>query len=502
MQVTETTSEGLKRSYRVVVEAEVIAAKIDEQLTDISGRIQMKGFRPGKVPTSLVKKLHGDSIRGDVLQEALNASSQELFEERNLKPALQPNIEVIAFDDGKDLEFSLDVELMPEIPETKFAEISLFRYEVAPSDEQVDESVSKFAEQQKTFEDAADDHAAATGDAVLIDFVGRSDGEEFEGGTAEDHLLEIGSDSFIPGFEEQLVGVKKGDETIVKVTFPEEYSTSDLAGKDAEFSVTVKAVRVPKEVSIDDEFAKSLGLDDLEALRNSFREQIAAEHLSYSRARLKRDLLDQLADMHDFPVPEGLVTNEFDQIWQQFEQERERLKAAGQFEEEEDSEKSDDELREEYQDIATRRIRLGLLLAHVGDENNIQVDQQEMSRIISAEASRYPGQEKMVSDFYQENPQALVQLRAPAYEDKVVDFVLEIAKVEPKSVSLEELLRDPDEADEKDAKAAPKAKTKSKTKAKAKAKSGAKPKSKTKPKAKPKGRAKPKSQAKANAKDK
>lgn len=443
MQVTETHAEGLKRGYEVVIGADAIEAKLMEKLKDLSQQVRLPGFRPGKAPVSLLRKQYGQRLMGEVLEETVNESATKALEEQSVRPALQPKIEITKFDEGQDLEYKVDVELFPEIEPGDFTEISVEKLTVAVSDETVDERLNGMAQQMREFDDAEDAHEAATGDTVVIDFKGSIDGEAFEGGAAEDFSLELGSGRFIPGFEDQLVGVKKDDERTVAVNFPDDYGAEELAGKAAEFAVNVKGVKVPRELEIDDALAEKLGLENLEALRTALRDQVAQEYGQMERARLKRNLLDALAERYSFDVPEGMVDMEFEQIWSQMQQDLERQNKTL-----EDLEKPEEEAREEYRAIAVRRVRLGLFLSETGRLNNIEIAQDEVNRAIAEQARQFPGQEQAVFEYFQSNPEAQQGLRAPILEDKVVDFILEMADVQEREVSLDELMRDPDEDEE------------------------------------------------------
>lgn len=431
MQITETLNQGLKREYKVAVPAAALREKVDGKLNELSHKLKIPGFRPGKVPMTLLKQRYEKDVMGEVLNESVQESSQKLMTERNLRPAGQPKVELVGeFKDGSDLEFSVAMEVIPEVTPMDFTTVSLERVGVDVPESEVDESLKRIAKRQRA-SDPVDD-AAANGDITVIDFVGSIDGVEFEGGKADGHYLELGSGQFIPGFEEQLVGSKKGDKKTVKVTFPAEYGNSDLAGKGASFGVTVQEVRRLKDVPVDDELAKSLGLESLEELKKQARERIEKEYGAVARARVKRKLLDVLADNHNFTLPESLVEAEFGAIWQQIEADMKADRL-----DEEDKGKSEDVLKKEYRDIAERRVKLGLLLSEVGRQNNIQVPNEELSRALIQEAQRYPGQQQQVIEYYQRSPEALNQLRAPLYEEKVVDFILERAKVSERKVSPE-----------------------------------------------------------------
>ena len=440
MQVTETNAEGLKREFKIVLDASEIDRRMNDRLVDISKTIRMKGFRPGKVPASLVKKMHGQAVLGEVLERAVDETSRSALDEKKIRPALQPKVEVKEFGEGKGLEYTMTVEMLPEITIGDLSKLKVERPVAEVPDADVDTFLNRLAEGQKNFETAAKTKKAAEGDAVLIDFVGSVDGEKFEGGAGEDFTLELGSGQFIPGFEDQLIGAKAGDKVDVNVTFPEQYQAADLAGKAALFEVTVKEVKVAKPVTVDDAFAEQMGLKDLGELKEKAREQLGRELKSLSRMRVKRNLLDALAGDYDFDVPLGMVDMEFEQIWQEFQRE---LEADGRSIE--DEEQSEDELQAEYRSIAERRVRLGLVLSEIGQSNNVEIKADELNQALAMEARRYPGQEQAVIRYFRENPQALAQLRAPLYEDKVVDFILEMAQVTDRTVTREELEAEPED---------------------------------------------------------
>lgn len=443
MNITETSNEGLKRSFRVVITAQEIAEKKAARLEEVRRTVQLPGFRPGKVPASVVEKRYGGSILAEVLEESLQATSHEALTERGLRPALQPKIEVEKYEDGGDLAFSMVVELLPEIEPGDLSVIELSRPVADVADDKVLESVTRIAEASKTSQPVTEDRAAANGDVVVIDFDGSVDGEKKPGMKGDGYELELGSGSFIPGYEEQLIGVKAGEHRTVTVSFPAEYHAAELAGKEAVFEVDVKELRTPTTPEINDDFAKSVGLSDLEELKKMVRERIEREYAGVSRQRVKRQLLDKLAETHSFAVPEGMVEIEFSGIWERLQQEIKDGNAP------EDAAKSEDELKTEYRAIAERRVRLGLLLAEVGRRNNIEVTQDELNRAVIQEARRFPGQERQVFEFFKNTPHAVENLRAPIFEEKVVDFILELAKVSDTSVSVDELMRDPDEEEDK-----------------------------------------------------
>lgn len=441
MQITETSATGLRREFKVVIPAKDIESRVHDRLSEIGKTIKIPGFRPGKVPLPFLKQRYGQSVLGEVLDVAVNDSSKKAIEDNKLRPALQPKVEVTKFEDGSDLEFNMAVELLPEFEPADMAGIAVTKPVVAVDDKAVDEAIQRIADGRKTSEPVAKKRAAKKGDIAVIDFDGSVDGEKRPGMKGEDYELELGSGSFIPGFEDQLVGVKPGEKKTVEVTFPEGYHAAELAGKAAVFEVDVKELRVPKAPEIDDEFAKTLGFEGgLDALKQAVRERMEADYGNLSRLRAKRQLLDRLAELHDFAVPQGMVDIEFDQIWQRLQEE---LKQGGG--DAEDKEKDEETLKGEYRAIAERRVRLGLLLSEVGRRNNVTVTRDELGRAVFAEAQRYPGQEQQVFEFFKNNPQAVESLRAPIFEDKVVDFILGQVKVTEAPVSVEELMREPDE---------------------------------------------------------
>ena len=446
MNVTETLTEGLKREFKVVIAADDIDLKINERLSELAPTLRLPGFRPGKVPAQLVKKRFGQSVLGEVLEKSVNDSSQKTLDDRGLRPALQPSIEVTSFEEGKDLEFSLTVELMPEIDPIDFSAISLEKLVAVPGDKEINESLEKLSEQHKGSEPIKSKRASKIGDIVVIDFKGSVNGEPFDGGSAEGHQLELGSNQFIPGFEEQLVGKKAGSSVKVKVTFPEPYSQPNLAGQDAIFDTKLIEIREPSPVEINDEFAKLFGLEDLTALKDALKGQLEQELSQASRAQLKRKLLDMLEEGKTFDVPKGMADQEYESICRAINQ-----PAAEQVQEEpQEQTPSDaalsDEDKAEYRKIAERRVRLGLLLQEVGRLNNIEVTEEEVKGALFKEVSRYPGQEQQIMELYQKNPEAMASIRAPIFEDKIVDFITEMATVTEKTVSPEQLMSPPEEA--------------------------------------------------------
>jgi trigger factor len=442
MQVTQTHEEGLKREFKVVVSANDIKSKMDTRLQEIGQTVRLPGFRPGKVPMPLLKKRYGASVMGEVLERAVTDSSNQAIAERGLRPALQPKIDIKSFAEETGLEYSLAVEVLPEIQPANFAEVKLERMKVDVPDTEVDKTLSRIAEQHERSEKIDEDRPSQAGDIVIIDFVGTLDGKEFQGGSAKDFRLKLGSGQFVPGFEDQMTGAKAGDKRTVNVTFPESYGSAELAGKPASFAVEVKEIHKPIAATLDDALAKQMGLDDLESLKKAVRDQLGRDYGRVVRSRLKRQLLDHLADSHKFAVPQGMVDLEFDAIWKNVEEERKQ----GPLTDPALAGKSEDELKAEFRRISERRVRLGLLLSEVGRLNNIQVSQEEVNRALIEQARRFPGQEKQVVDYYRNNADALAQLRAPLFEDKVIDFIIEMASVTDRPTTVDELMKEPEEA--------------------------------------------------------
>jgi trigger factor len=442
MQVTQTHEEGLKREFKVVVSATDIKSKMDTRLQEIGQTVRLPGFRPGKVPMPLLKKRYGPSVMGEVLERAVTDSSNQAIAERGLRPALQPKIDIKSFAEETGLEYSLAVEVLPEIQPANFAEVKLERMKVDVSDTEVDKTLTRIAEQHERSEKIDEDRPSQAGDIVVVNFVGTLNGKEFPGGSAKDFRLKLGSGQFVPGFEDQLTGAKAGDKRTVDVTFPENYGSAELAGKPASFAVEVKEIHKPVAAALDDALAKQMGLDDLESLKKAVRDQLGRDYGRVVRTRLKRQLLDHLAESHQFAVPQGMVDLEFDAIWKNVEEERKQ----GPLSDPALAGKSEDELKAEFRRISERRVRLGLLLSEVGRLNNIQVSQEEVNRALIDQARRFPGQEKQVVDYYRNNADALAQLRAPLFEDKVIDFIIEMASVTDRPTTVDELMKEPEEA--------------------------------------------------------
>ncbi len=440
MQVTEISNEGLKREFKVVVGSNDIKTKVDTRLEELGRTVKLPGFRPGKVPMPVLRKRFGSSVMGEVLERAVNDSSMQAMGERGLRPAIQPKIEVTSFAEGGDLEYKMAVELLPDIKPMDFKELALERPKAEASDDDVQKAINRLADSRSATEKVDEDRPVAKGDIIDIDFVGKTDGKEFDGGAAKGHKLEIGSNQFIAGFEDQLIGRKIGSVGDINVTFPENYGSPDLAGKPAVFTVTINEIHKKIPATIDEAFAKSIGFDDLPALQKAVKEQIERDYGKFTRAKIKRQLLDKLAAAHSFQVPDGMVDIEFDTIWRNIEEARKRGEKDPSIEG-----KSDDDLKKEFRPIAERRVRLGLLLSEVGRVNNLEVSPEEVNRALIEEARRYPGQERKVVEFFRGNPDAMAQLRAPLFEDKVVEFIVEMANVTDKTVTPEELMRDDDE---------------------------------------------------------
>lgn len=448
MQVTQTLSEGLKREYRITVPAADLDGRVVSRLEELKDRVRLNGFRPGKVPLAHMKRVYGRSVFGEVLQELMTEANRRIVDENKIKLAMQPKVslpeeekEVESVVEGKsDLAYTVEVEVLPEIKVGDLKSIEIERPTTEIADSEINETLDRISKQNAKYEPKKGKAPkAADGDRVTIDFVGSIDDVPFEGGAGEDYPLVLGSSSFIPGFEEQLVGAKSGEERTVTVTFPADYQAEALAGKEAKFAVTVKAVESAADVALDDEMAKGLGFDDLDRLKGAVREQIERTYTAASRQKLKRQLLDKLDEMHQFDLPPTLVEQEFGAIWSQVERE---LAQGGEAAREG---KTDDELKAEYRGIAERRVRLGLLLAEIGEKNNIQVADDEVTRALVERARQFPGQEQQVWEYYQKTPEALAELRAPIFEEKVVDYIVELAKVSDKTVTREELFADPEE---------------------------------------------------------
>jgi trigger factor len=519
MQVTETSAEGLKREFKITVPATEVEDQISRRLGEIGQSVRIPGFRPGKVPLPLLRKRYGPAVRHEVLESTVQGSSAEAMREQNLRPALPPRVEIVSAAEGADLEYKMSVELLPDMPEPDFGDLGIERLVAEVPEEDIDRAVERIAESQRKAEPV--ERPAENGDIVVVDFVGRTGDVEFPGGKGENVSIELGGGRFIPGFEDQLIGAKPGEDRTVKVTFPADYGAPDLAGKDAVFEVKLKEVRQRLPAAVDDSLAEAVGLENLAELRQEVRQRMQSDYDSVARQRVKRALLDKLAERYDFPVPPGMVEMEFNTIWQQHESEKEArqqmaarqagggategpVDAAaliapeetalegssdrspatpeaekpqshehepaahhatshpGSAEEPIDaaaivapeetalegasdsepaaSEEEEEKLKEEYRRIAERRVRLGLLLAEAGRSNNITVTQEELNQALAQEARRHPGYERQVIEFYRKSPEAINNLRAPIFEEKVVDFILELAKPAERKVTPQELM--------------------------------------------------------------
>ena len=431
MQVSETLNDGLKRGYEITITGAELAAKVDEKLVEAQPEVEMKGFRKGKVPMALLKKQFGPRLIGEAMQESVDGAMQSHLEESGDRPAMQPEVKMVNEDwkEGDDVVVAMSYEALPEIPEVDFKSFSLEKLVVSPAEDDVAEALNNLAASAQNFE--AKEGAAADGDQVVIDFLGKVDGEPFEGGAAEDYPLTLGSNSFIPGFEEQLVGCAAGDEKDVALSFPEEYGAEHLAGKDAVFECKIKEVKAPAAAELNDELAKQFGAESLDALRGQVEDRLKSEYTDAARAVMKRGLLDQLDGAVKFDLPPSLVDAEAGQIAHQLWHEENP--------EVEGHDHGEVEPTDEHKTLAERRVRLGLLLAELGQKNDVQVSDAEMTQAIMNQARQYPGQEREFFEFIQKNPAAQQQLRAPLFEDKVVDFVFEMAEITDKDVSKEDL---------------------------------------------------------------
>ena len=442
MQVTETLSDGLRRAFAITVPMSAIEEKRTAKLDEIGKTVKLPGFRPGKVPASIVRQRYGNAVMAEVLEESVQGAMQQVLEERGLRPAGQPKVDLKQLPEKEqDLQFDLEVELLPEIAMPDFAAMALSRFKAEPTDEAIDKALTEVAARQDAREPVTEDRGAATGDTLTVDFVGKVDGVPFAGGTGTDMAVKLGGEGFIPGFSEGMQGMKVGEDRQINVTFPDEYHAKELAGKAATFDLTGKLLEQSKPAAVDEALATAIGFETLDELRGAIRGQIQREFDSISRMRIKRDLLDALSKLATFEVPPSMVEAEFTQIWQRVEADMKAGKLDA-----EDAGKDEDALKTEYRPIAERRVRLGLLLSEIGRTNGIQVQPDELTRAMRAEAQRYPGQEAAVMEFFRKNPQATDGLRGPIYEDKVIDFILELAKVEDKVVTSDELSAEPEAA--------------------------------------------------------
>ena len=448
MQVTETVSDGLKREFQVVVPAADLVAKADEKLDALKGQVRINGFRPGKVPVAHLKRMYGRSAMAEAIETAVREANAKIVTDRGFKLVRDPQVTlptdqaaVEQVIEGKsDLAYTVAIEIMPPIELADFKGIKLDKLTAQVTDAEVDEALNNIAEQNRPFAAKGEGAKAETGDRVVIDFTGKVDGTPFEGGTGGDVGVQIGSGTFIPGFEDQLVGIAPGETRTVTVTFPDSYPAQQLAGKKAEFEVVAKSLEAPTTVSVDDAFAKTLGLESLAKLKDIVKERVAREHANMSRRRLKRKLLDELDRLHKFVPPPSLVEDEFNNVWKTI---TEDLTAGKRTFEDEGT--TEEKAKEEYRAIAERRVRLGLVIAEIGERNKIQVTEEELTRAVTDRARQVPGREQEVWDYFRKNPSAVANLRAPIYEDKVIDYIIELANISEKPASREELYKD-DEA--------------------------------------------------------
>jgi len=449
MQVTETLSDGLKREFKVVVPAAELDAKVNERLDDMKGRVRINGFRPGKVPVAHLKRMYGRSAMAEVIEATVRDTNNQIVSERGFKLAADPKV-TLPTDEGAieqliagktDLNYTMALEIVPPITLGDFKSIKLTKLVAEVADAEVEEGVSRIADQNRPYTARGEGEKAAKDDRVTISFAGTINGEPFEGGSGDDAVVLIGSNTFIPGFEDQLIGIASGETRTLKVAFPEHYMKQDLAGKNAEFVVTAKSIEAPGKVTVDDEFAKALGLESIAKLREAVKDRITSEHTSMSRQKLKRALLDDLDKLHKFDPPPTLVEEEFERVWKsvlsELETENKTFTDEGTTEE---------KAKAEYRAIAERRVRLGLVIAEIGEKNSITVTEEELSRAVMERARQFAGQEQRVWDYYRQNPQAVAALRAPIFEEKVVDFLLELANVNEKKVSREELFKEDESA--------------------------------------------------------
>ncbi len=448
MQVSETLAEGLKRELKVVIPATDLATRLDDYLVDMKSKVKINGFRPGKVPVSYLRKIHGRQAMGELIGNLINETTARTIEERKEKPALQPEFNLPDDEAEKvlageaDLAYTISYEVLPEFDIIDFSAIELERPIVEVSEEEVDKQVRQIAENNRPFEAREEGAAAEDGDRVTMHYLGKLDGEPFEGGEDENSQLVLGSGQLIPGFEEQIVGMKIGDKKVIDVTFPEEYGAANLAGRAVTFDIDVKGIEAAGEVSIDDEMATALGLESLDKLKEIVRGQIESQFGAATRQKVKRALLDKLDEEYSFELPEKLLETEFNGVWKQVEADMQQ--SGKTFE---DEEKTEDEAKAEYRKISERRVRLGLVLSEVGEQNKVQVTEDEVQKALFDRVRQFPGQEQQVYEFYKNNEQALASVRAPIYEEKVVDYILELAKVSDKVVSKDELMaEDEDEA--------------------------------------------------------
>jgi trigger factor len=450
MQVTETLSEGLKREFKVIVTKDDLETRRDSRLAEIKDRVQLRGFRPGKVPVGHLKKVYGRSVMAETIEAVVREANAKIVNEHGYKLAMEPKVNLpedqVEIDNvvsGKsDLAYTVALEVLPPIPLADFKTITLEKQVAEVSEQEITETLQRLAEQGRPYHPKGEGAAVETNDKVTISFTGTLDGTPFEGGSGEDVGVNVGSKTFIPGFEEQLIGMKAGETRAVTVRFPNNYLSEQLAGKEAVFQVTAKSIEAPGEVVVDESLAKTVGMESLEKLREMVKERLSRDHAAMSRAKLKRLLLDKLDELHKFTVPPSMVEEEFNAVWGQVKHDLDSQNRTFA-----DEGTTEEKAREDYQKIADRRVRLGLVLAELGDKNNIKVSDEELTRAVVERARQMPGQEQQVWDYYRKNPQAMASLRAPIFEEKVVDFICELATVTEKKVSREELFKQDEETE-------------------------------------------------------
>lgn len=448
MEITEATSDGLKRELKVTVAAGELEQRVKARLDELKTQVNLKGFRPGKVPIDHLRKIYGRSVMAEVLEQTISENTQKVIADRKERPALEPDIAVTEDKDemekvisgDADLAYTISFEVLPEIEITDLSKIKVEKPVVKVTKDDVDKGLQRIHEDAVTY--VKKDGKAKEGDQVTIDYVGKIDGKEFDGGKGEDTPVVLGRAQFIPGFEDGLAGLKTGDKTTIDCKFPEDYLSQELAGKDAKFNVTVKDVAGPELAKLDDDFAKKMGFDTLAALRDAVESRLKEDYETASRARLKRDLLDNLDKAHKFELPGTLVDREFDSVWQQVTSELERVSRTF-----EDENTTEEKARKEYRELAERRVRLGLVMSEIGEKNSVKITDEEVNQALMERVQQFPGQEREIYEYYQKNPEALAELRVPIFENKVVDYILELAKVSEKDVTAEELFK----ADEEDA---------------------------------------------------
>ena len=440
MKITENKANGLIRSFKVVVLADEFKAAYDKKLAETAPKIKLPGFRPGNTPMNIIEQKYGQAIKGETAESLMQDISRKILTENKLRPTSDPKLDVGTYEDGKDFEFSIEIENLPEIKDVDLSKVKVEKLVADVTEEEIGKALKRLADSRRETEVVSEDRATKDGDIVVIDFVGTIDGKEFRGGSGKDFYLALGSNTFIPGFEAQLVGKKVGDKVAVNVTFPLEYHVKEFAGKNALFETTIKELRKYKETELNDDFAKSFGQNTLEALKALIKNELAKEYGNVSKIHFKRAVLDALAPVCDFEAPESMVNTEFDSIWKQFE----AAKARGQLDEDEKKAKEED-LKKEYKDLAIRRVKLGLLLADIANKNSIKLTQDDIQKAMMEELSRYPGQEREIHEFYRKNPQAYQALQAPLFEEKVVDFIAGKIQIAEKKMTPEELYAfDPD----------------------------------------------------------